>query len=142
MKKQFTLLALLAALLVAGAQQAGAQNRVIYTGELGKKVMGYNGPTPVTITITNGKIAKIEAAPNQESPRFFNQAKAHIFPQYIGKTVKQALGLKADISTGATYSSKALIQNIKLGLQTVKSSSKAKGGKAKSSKKRNSKKRR
>lgn len=124
-------------LMVAGLMVAAvsAQAQVIYTGELGKKVIGYNGPTPVTITISGGKITKIEAAPNHESPQYFRKAQNKVFPQYIGKTVKQALALKADAATGATYSSKALIRNIKLGLQQASKSTKKSSTAKKSSKK-------
>ena len=93
-----------------------AQNKVVYTGELGKKVIGYNGPTPLNITIQNGKIAKIEVLENEESPRYLDKATSKIFPQYIGKTIKQALNLKVDAVSGATYTSNALLENIRLGL--------------------------
>lgn len=121
-------IAALAAVAVITAMSAQAE--VIYTGELGKKVIGYNGPTPVTITITGGKISKIEAAANHESPQYFHRAEAKVFPQFVGKTVKEALATHADAATGATYSSKALIENIRLGL---KQASKAKSAKKKSS---------
>ena len=104
---------------------AQAQNQVIYTGEIGKKVIGYNGPTPLNITITGGKISKIEVLDNEESPRYLDKATAKVFPQFIGKTVKQALNVKADGATGATYTSEALIQNIRLGLQQAQTSGKA-----------------
>ena len=46
-----------ATLMAKGNRNSGTQ--VIYTGDIAKKVMGYNGTTPVNITITNGKITKI-----------------------------------------------------------------------------------
>ncbi len=97
--------------------------QVIYTGEIAKKVVGYNGPTPVSISITNGRITSITALDNKETPSYFNRAKEKVFKQFIGKTVDEALNLKADIATGATYSSEALIKNIKMGLQQAKGSS-------------------
>lgn len=109
--------------------------QVIYTGDLAKKVYGYNGTTPLNITIKNGRIASIEAAANQETPQYFKKATAHVFPQYIGKTVAQAKKVKADAATGATYSSNALIKNIEAGLNSVSSSSKS-SSKAKKSKKK------
>lgn len=96
-----------------------ATTRVIYTGDLAKKVYGYNGTTPLNITVKGGRIASIEALPNQESPQYFRKATAHVFPQFIGKTLAQAASLKADAATGATYSSKALIRNIQLGAQSA-----------------------
>ncbi len=103
----------------APRKAAASTTRVIYTGELAKKVYGYNGTTPLNITVKGGRIASIEALPNQESPKYFKKATAHVFPQFIGKTLAQAATLKADAATGATYSSKALIRNIQLGAQSV-----------------------
>ena len=89
------------------AMPATAQSKVIYTGDIAKKVMGYQGPTPLNITISNGKIESIEALANQESPKYMRRAERGIFPHYIGKTVSQALKLKVDAVTGATYTSNA-----------------------------------
>lgn len=94
--------------------------QVIYTGEIAKKVIGYNGATPVSISITDGRITSITALDNKETPSYFNRAKEKVFKQFIGKTVDEALKLDADVATGATYSSEALIKNIKMGLQQAK----------------------
>lgn len=107
-----------ATLMAKGNRNSGTQ--VIYTGDIAKKVMGYNGTTPVNITITNGKITKIEALSNKETPAYFNKAKEKVFKQYIGKTVDEGIRLKADVATGATYSSEALIKNIQMGLKQAK----------------------
>ena len=115
--------------------------QVIMTGEIAKKVIGYNGTTPVSISISNGRITSITALDNQETPAYFNKAKEKVFKQFIGKTVDEALKLDADVATGATYSSEALIKNIKMGLQQAKGStpssdkSDKKGSKAKKGKK-------
>lgn len=94
--------------------------QVIYTGEIAKKVIGYNSTTPVSISISNGRITSITALDNKETPAYFNKAKEKVFKQFIGKTVDEALKLDADVATGATYSSDALIKNIKMGLQQAK----------------------
>lgn len=117
-----------------------AQGKVIYTGELGKKVYGYNGPVPLKITIENGRIKNIEAEKNGESPAYFKKATSKIFPQYIGKTVEQGLKFKVDAVTGATYSSEAIIKNIQLGLQQESKSAKTSKKAAKKSGKKTSKK--
>ena len=130
-KKKYTFLclAVVAAALISlapstmakGGKNGGTQ--VIYTGDIAKKVIGYNGTTPVKITISNGKISKIEALSNKETPAYFNKAKDKVFKQFIGKTVDEGIKLKADIATGATYSSEALIKNIKMGLKESKGQS-------------------
>ena len=115
-----------------------ATSQVIYTGDIANKVIGYNGTTPLNITVKNGVIENIEVLPNQESPGYLKRAKDKVLPQYIGKTVAEAKKLDADIATGATYTSKALIQNIQMGLDKAKSSpaKKKTAAKKKSAKKR------
>ena len=122
-------------LLVAGTVSLDARTKakakkatngttqVIYTGEIAKKVIGYNGPTPLNITVKNGVIESIEVLSNQESPGYLKRAKDKVLPQYIGKSVAEAKKLKADIATGATYTSEALIKNIQMGLNQAKSTS-------------------
>ncbi len=131
MKKTLIIAAIM--LLVAGTVSLDARTKakakksnagttqVIYTGEIAKKVVGYNGPTPLNITIKNGVIEKIEVLDNQESPGYLKRAKDKVLPQYIGKTVAEAKKLKPDIATGATYTSEALIKNIQMGLEKSKS---------------------
>ena len=51
--------------------------------------------------------------------------------EMVKKSVDEALKLDADVATGATYSSEALIKNIKMGLQQAKGSSSKKADKAK-----------
>lgn len=109
-----------------------SNTQVIYTGDLGKKIYGYNGTTPLNIHIKDGRIERIEALPNKETPQYFKRATTKIFPQYEGKTIEEARRLHVDAVTGATYSSEAIIKNIKLGLdQAASSSSKGKKGKKK-----------
>ena len=91
---------------------------VVNTEKLGKEVMGYAGTTPVQITVTDGKIEKVEALPNSETPGFFQRVlDSPIFTALNGKTIKEASEVKLDAVSGATYSSKAVIENIRLGLQ-------------------------
>lgn len=104
-------------------------SQVIFTGDIAKKVYGYNGKTPVNIHIKDGKIAQIEVLPNDETPQYLKRAIAKVCPQYEGKTVAEAQKVKADVATGATYTSEALIRNIEMGLnQASQSKSKGKSG--------------
>ena len=108
----------------------GNATQVVYTGEIAKKVIGYNGTTPLNITIKNGRIEKIEALPNQEGPAYMQRATKKVFAQYEGLTVTQALKLKPDVATGATYTSEALIKNIQMGLQQAKDTKATSGKKS------------
>ena len=101
----------------AGGKKSAPTTQVIYTGDIAKKVYGYNGATPLNIHIKDGRIERIEALPNNETPSYFKRATSKIFPQYEGKTVAEARALHVDAVSGATYSSEAIIKNIQMGLQ-------------------------
>lgn len=136
MKKTIIIAAIM--LLVAGttsldartkkkaATKKASTSQVIYTGDIANKVIGYNGTTPLNITVKNGVIENIEVLENQESPAYLKRAKDKVLPQYIGKTVAEAKKLKPDIATGATYTSEAIIKNIQMGLDKAKSTSTSK----------------
>lgn len=120
MKRMIILLAcaLLSLSVAVACKGPKEKSFVINTEKLGQEVLGYAGPTPVEITVTNGKIEKIEALPNVETPGFFQRVKeSSIFTALIGKTIKEASEVQLDAVSGATYSSKAVIENIRLGLK-------------------------
>lgn len=79
------------------------------------KTIGYGGPVPLAITISEGKISEIEPLPNFETPGFFNKASI-ILNQWMGKTPEEALKLNVDAVSGATYSSEAIKANMQAGL--------------------------
>ena len=89
---------------------------VINTTTLGKDVQGYLGTTPLKIFIEKNKVVKIEALKNQETPKYFIKVKKALLEKWNGMKVKDAQKLKVDAVTGATYSSDAVIENVKLGL--------------------------
>lgn len=95
-------------------QEDGAT--VVNTTTLAKDVKGFKGQTPVKIHIKKGKVVKIEALKNRETPQFFGKAKA-VLAKFEGLRVSKAAKLKVDGVTGATYSSKALVQNVQAGLK-------------------------
>ncbi len=90
---------------------------IVNTTKLGANVQGYNGPTPLKIYIKGDKIEKIEALPNDETPRFFEMVKSGLLNKWNGMTVKQAASAKVDAVTGATYSSNAVKENVRLGVE-------------------------
>lgn len=89
------------------------------------KARGYMGNTPVKIFVRNNKIVKIESLPNQETPAVFAKAE-ELLKRFVGKSVDEASDMKVDGVSGATYSSKALIQNVKGGLKYYKDNKKSK----------------
>ena len=89
---------------------------IVNTTKLSADVIGYNGPTPLKIYIKGDKIDKIEALPNDETPRFFEMVKTGLLNKWNGMTVKQAASANVDAVTGATYSSNAVKENVRLGV--------------------------
>lgn len=90
--------------------------RVINTSTLGKDITGYAGRVPLEIYLSQeGKIVQVKALKNTETPEFFHEAKA-LLTKWNGKTPEEALALKVDAVSGATFSSRAIIGNMKVGL--------------------------
>ena len=104
--------------VAADAKTPKNKSFVVNTEKLGKEVMGYAGSTPVEIHVVEGRIEKIVALPNSETPAYFQRVQeSPIFTSLVGKTVKEASEVQLDAVTGATWSSKAVIENIRLGLK-------------------------
>lgn len=128
--RKFLLMAGIGALLVSvsvvtpscGSSAAkGPDTLKVNTTEIGSSIIGYNGATPVEISIYKGTITKIKALPNFESPRYLQEVlSSGLLDKLVGKTVKEAKETKLDAVSGATYTSSALIENIQLGLAQVK----------------------
>lgn len=90
---------------------------IVNTTTLAKDVRGYRGTTPLKIYIKKNKIQKIEALKNRETPEYFEEVEAVMLPKWNGMTVKAALSAHVDGVTGATFSSKAVRENVKRGLE-------------------------
>ena len=91
---------------------------VVNTTTLAEDVEGYAGTTPLKIYINKkGKIEKIEALKNMETPKYWALIKRDLLGKWNGLTVKQASTQKVDAVTGATLSSEAVIENVKRGLE-------------------------
>ena len=103
------------------ASAKGVDTLRINTTELGADIIGFNGTTPLEISLVKGVITKIEALPNQETPRFFQMVKDSLLTRLVGKTIEEARALNPEVDavSGATYSSEAVILNIRKGLESV-----------------------
>lgn len=89
---------------------------IINTDSLSGDVIGFISKVPLKITIKNDVIQKVEALPNQETPGYFQPVKEKLLPVWKGMTIKEGLNAKVDVISGATYSSRAVIENVKRGL--------------------------
>ena len=100
--------------------KAPADTLVISTTELCKDVIGYDGPTPLVIKVVGGVVASVEALPNVETPRFFDLVRAGgLLDAVVGKTPAEAAEMPLDAVSGATYSSNAVIANLRAGLKSA-----------------------
>ena len=94
---------------------------VVNTTTIGKNIEGYNGPTPLKIYIKKNKVVKIEALKSAETPKYYAKVKKALLEKWNGLKVKEASQLKVDAVTGATYSSEAVVKNVRLGLEYYQS---------------------
>ena len=91
---------------------------VINTTTIGSKIYGYRDVTPVEISLKGGKVVKVEALPNYETPDYFKLLKdGKLLESWNGLTAEKALEKEVDAVSGATYSSKGIIDNVREGLK-------------------------
>lgn len=89
---------------------------VINTTEIGKNVEGYQGTTPLKVYIKNNKVEKIEFLKSTETPKYYAKVKKALQDKWNGLKVKDAKSQQVDAVTGATFSSEAVIENVRLAL--------------------------
>ena len=97
---------------------------IVNTTTLASDVEGYAGPTPLKIYIKGGKVEKIEALPNTETPKYFALVARQLLDKWNGLTSKKAATQEVDVVTGATFSSEAVIENVRRGLNHYNKSGK------------------
>ena len=67
-----------------------------------------------------GVVTEIKALPNQETPRFLQHVlESGLLSRLDGMTVKEARDVRLDAVSGATYTSRAMIENIRIGLESA-----------------------
>lgn len=88
----------------------------VNTTTLCKDVKGFRGNTPLTIHIKKGKIVEIKPLANKETSNFFNKVKQGLLNKWDGMKASKAATIQVDGVTGATFSSKAVKENVKRGI--------------------------
>ena len=63
---------------------------VVNTVTLCPKVRGFKGATPLFVYIKNGKVVKVEAQKNHESPKFFQKVRQALLPKFSGMKLSKA----------------------------------------------------
>ena len=129
MKKRIFILAALLSMEMTGSMTATTKSShsevmtkeadgsyIISTTTLGKDVKGFRGNTPLSIRIKKGKIVEIKPLANQETPKFFNKVKQGLLNKWNGMKASKAATVQVDGVTGATFSNKAVKENVKRGI--------------------------
>lgn len=115
---KITLLSVLLAVafVTASAQDVMRKEKdgtyIVNTTTLAQDVEGYNGPTPVEVYIRKNKIVKVVPLKSQEGPKYVAKVKKDMLPKYEQMNVKKGTVQDVDAVTGATFTSKAVQENI------------------------------
>ncbi|MBR6374848.1 MAG: FMN-binding protein [Alloprevotella sp.] len=98
---------------VAGKQKG----HVVSSAPFAANVSGFKGATPVLVYINSSKkIEKIIALPNQDTPEFFSSAE-ELFTRWKNQKSNTAAKMKVDAVSGATYSSRGIIGNVRAAIE-------------------------
>ncbi len=96
-------------------RNTGKGIHVVNTTSLCPDIQGFRGATPLLVTFRNGKVVKVEALPNSETPEYFAMVSAVLLDKWKGMTAQEALKTNVDMVSGASYSSYSVIENAKAG---------------------------
>ena len=87
----------------------------VTTMPLSTDVIRFAGPVPLQISIKDNHIADIQVMDNDETPSFLERAQT-LLDAWKGKSIEEAETLEVDVVSGATFTSRALIENVRLGV--------------------------
>lgn len=107
---------------ITGIERLKDGSILVNTTQLGLDIRGYNGPVPLEIRLNpSGKVASIAILDNTESPKFLQHVlDGGLLEQWIGRDARGILAAPdVDAVSGATYTSKAIIANVRAGLATA-----------------------
>ena len=117
MKKTLLSVLLAVAFVTASAQDVMRKEKdgtyIVNTTTLAQDVEGYNGPTPVEVYIKKNKIVKVVPLKSQEGSKYVAKVKKDMLPKYEQMNVKKGVVPEVDAVTGATFTSKAVQENIR-----------------------------
>ena len=107
-------------------KDAATKTFIVNTTTLGENIRGYAAPVPLNVTIKQDKIVSVEILVNKETPGYIKKIQKQLLPQYVGKRVKDVLIAQPDGVTGATMTSNAVKENVRLALEYYKKNKRAK----------------
>jgi electron transport complex protein RnfG len=71
------------------------------------------------VVVIKGKISDIRVLENEETPRYLDRAMYGLKDKWVGKSISKAYKIEVDAVSGATYTSEAIISNMKLALEEL-----------------------
>lgn len=99
------------------SEQYSADTVIINTTAPGKDIEGFAGPVPLEIYVYGDRIVTVRALPNNETPSYFEHAST-ILSAWNQLKLDSALSRHVDAVSGATYSSRAIIDNVHTGVSS------------------------
>ena len=124
MKKKLLLMVFLVCAITAQADDVMTKSAdgtyIVNTTTLAKDVEGYAGPTPVEVHIKNNKIVKVVPLKTQDGPKYVAKVKKEMLPKYESMNVKKGTVGDVDAVTGATFTSKAIQENVRRAVEYYK----------------------
>ena len=93
----------------------------VYSKPASNGIKGYNGETPLMIALSpKKKVMSVTLLDNQETPNFLTRVvNAGLLKSWDDMKVKKAAKKKVDTVSGATYSSRSIIQTLQAALNTL-----------------------
>lgn len=87
---------------------------VVFSSPASDSIQGYAGPTPLLIAFNTDKtIRSVQMLANSETPKFLKHVVASkLLESWNGLTVKKAKKKKVDTVSGATFTSKSVIESL------------------------------
>lgn len=123
-KRLLSVLMLAVACVAANAQDIMKKEKdgtyIVNTTTLGQDIEGYNGPTPVEVHIKKNKIVKVVPLKTMDGPKYVAMVKKGMLTKYEGMNVKKGMVAEVDAVTGATFTSKAMQENVKRAVEYYK----------------------
>jgi len=93
----------------------------VYSLPASKGIKGYNGETPVMVALTpQERIASVTMLDNNETPSYLNKViKSGLLKSWNDMKVRKAKRKKVDTVSGATYTSRSLIQTVQAAIKNL-----------------------
>ena len=91
---------------------------VVYSQPASSSIRGYKGETPLLIALTTKKkISSVQLLANSEGPRYVRSVEqAGLLKSWDGLKIKKARKKKVDAVSGATFTSRSIIESLRAAL--------------------------